>query len=124
MSEATASVETVEVLLFRVGDRRYGADAHQVLGVGRSKHGDVFGLDGLGPLREGGRALLFEGEPGKAHGLVVDVVEGVKRLPCNDLRRVPELAGVEPYTVGLWLDGSNVVFLIDLNEGLKFHQRQ
>src|SRR5262249_32063242 len=109
-------------LLFSVGARRYGVDARRVLGIGRAT-GDTFELCGLGPLQSGKRALLFDSEVGKTHGLQVDSVEGVRQAMVADLRRMPEVACAHPYAVGIWLRGEEAVLLIDLIEGLKFQNR-
>jgi chemotaxis signal transduction protein len=115
------AAESVEVLLFEIGGRRYGVDAGQVEGIG-GPGGETFKLPALGPLRTGKRALLFDSGPGQSHGLQVDSVEGVRQARVVDLRRMPDAVRAHPYTVGVWLRDEEAVMLIDLNEGQKFQE--
>ena len=102
----------VSLLLFRVGERRYGTDAAQVRRVERA--GDGAGrLSALGSLEEGGRALVFEAD-GKERKVAVDAVLGLKNASVASLRRMPASAGARPYAVGLWIEEGAPVLLLDL----------
>lgn len=111
----------VDVLFFEVGDVLYGTDAQQVLRIDRS-HPDDIELPGLGPLKRGGRALVFDTPEGEGH-LKVDAIRGVRPVPILDLRRLPIVAGAAPYTVGVFLDQERPVMLIDLVETLNAQGR-
>jgi chemotaxis signal transduction protein len=106
----------VDVLFFEVGDIVYGTDASQVLRIDRS-HPDDLSVPGLGPLKRGNRALVFDTPEGEGH-LKVDAIRGVRPVPIMDLRRLPPVAGAAPYTVGVFLDQERPVMLIDLVETL------
>jgi chemotaxis signal transduction protein len=107
-----AAPELVDILLFEVGDRLYGADATQVLRISRRSEGSP-DVDLLGPLKEGTRALVVRGPDGELE-LPVDGVRGVHRTPVAELRRRPATARCDPSAVGFWLDGDTPVVLIDL----------
>jgi chemotaxis signal transduction protein len=111
-----ASPELVDILLFEVGDRVYGADATQVLRISRRSQGSA-DLRMLGPLKEGTRALVVKGPDGEAE-LPVDSVRGIRRTPVGELRRRPATAHGDPSAVGFWLDGDTPVVLIDLVRAL------
>jgi chemotaxis signal transduction protein len=105
MSEAA----TVNLLLFQVGARRFGADAAEVKRVERSRPGDGR-LATLGALSAGERALVFEAE-GNEQRLQVDAVLGLALVELEALRRIPQSAAPRPYAVGLWLDEDPVLLL-------------
>jgi chemotaxis signal transduction protein len=104
--------EKVSLLLFRVGETRYGIDAAQVRRVERARE-DVARLSSLGALAEGGRALVFEVE-GKEVRVEVDAVLGLANASVSSLRRMPAAAGARPYAVGLWIEEGAPVLLLDL----------
>jgi chemotaxis signal transduction protein len=112
MTESAAATR-VDVLLFRIGPSRYGADASQVLRIVRA--GFLARLvDALGMPDEGTRAVVFETPSGEQQ-VCVDAVEGVRTLAVQDLRRVPLAAAAPAGILGLWLeDGRHPVVLIDL----------
>jgi len=111
----------VDVLFFEVGDVLYGTDAQQVLRIDRS-HPDDIEVPGLGPLKRGGRALVFDSPEGESH-LKVDGIRGVRPVPIMDLRRLPVVTGAAPYAVGVFLDQERPVMLIDLVETLNSQGR-
>jgi hypothetical protein len=109
----------VDVLFFEIGDRIYGTDASQVLRIDRS-HPEDFVQPGLGPLRRGGRVLVFDTPEGEGH-LKVDVIRGVQPVPLVHLRRMPAAVAAASYAIGLFLEGDEAhpILLIDLVETLK-----
>jgi chemotaxis signal transduction protein len=111
-----AAADLVDILLFEVGDRLYGADATQVLRIGR-RSASAPEVVMLGPLKDGSRALVVRGPEGEAE-LPVDGVRGVRRTPVSELRRRPSTARGDPSAVGFWLDGDTPVVLIDLVRAL------
>ncbi|HEX5745654.1 MAG TPA: Frizzy aggregation protein FrzB [Archangium sp.] len=111
----------VDLLFFEVGGVVYGTDAQQVLRIDRS-HPDDLEVPGLGPLKRGGRALVFDTPEGEGH-LKVDAIRGVRPVPILDLRRLPVVAGAAPYAVGVFLDQERPVMLIDLVETLNAQGR-
>lgn len=113
MSEGVADGR-VDILIFRIGQHRYGADASQVTRIGRAGH-DARLSDELGLPEEGGRALVFDTDRGEAQ-LCVDQVVGVRSAPVHDLRRLPLAAGPSRNVLGLWLeDGERPIVLLDLS---------
>ena len=127
--ESAKEQNEVDILFFEVGDTVYGTDASQVVRIDRS-HPDDLELEGLGALKRGNRAIVFdipaelvpEGEHSEAH-LKVDTIRGVRPVPIMDLRRLPPTAGAAPYTVGVFLDQERPVMLIDLVETLNAQGR-
>jgi chemotaxis signal transduction protein len=107
--------ERVDVLLFEVGERLYGADATQVLRIDPRGPVDVAGS--LGPLKPLGRALIVRGPEGEA-SVPVDAVRGIRRAVLGELRRNPAPAHGHPCAIGFWLDGGTPVVLIDLERAL------
>ena len=75
MSEAPQAQE-VDLMVFQVGSRRYAVDATQVLRVEPCRDAVGAQISSLGPLAQGGRALVFRSEGGEGR-LAVDVVNGV-----------------------------------------------
>jgi hypothetical protein len=119
MSE-DAGAGDVEVLFFRVGADRLGADASQVLRIERP------GVPGArrSPLGSHSprRALVVRSGEGEAEGaLEVDLVLGVRAIPTRELRRVPAAARAAHHAIGFWLDGDRPVLLIDLPRTLAPH---
>jgi chemotaxis signal transduction protein len=110
------SAPTVELLVFRVGEVRYGADASQVTRITRAGHRSRLS-DALGMPREGTRALVFA-EPGSSGGereLCIDAVDGILTAPVEQLRRLPPAAGRVDAVLGLWLEeGERPLVLVDL----------
>jgi chemotaxis signal transduction protein len=119
--EATLGLNEVDVLFFEVGDVLYGTDASQVLRIDRSLPDDLT-VEGLGPLKRGGRALVFDTPEGEGH-LKVDAIRGVRPVPIVDLRRLPQVVAAAPYAVGVFLDQERPVMLIDLVETLNAQGR-
>jgi chemotaxis signal transduction protein len=109
----TAASPQVDVLLFRIGASRFGADASQVIRIDRAGfHARL--VDALGMPDEGTRALVFHTSSGEEQ-VCVDAVEGVRVVRIADLRRVPPAAGTPPGVLGLWLEnGRHPVVLLDL----------
>lgn len=106
-------MDPVELVLFRVGPARFGADAGQVLRVDRGLDVEDVGTP-LGPLAEGRRALVFQDAEGRQWRLRVDLVEGVRAVDPLELRRLPAPAIHGAIPVGAWLDGDEAVLLVDL----------
>jgi chemotaxis signal transduction protein len=103
----------VDVLFFRIGLARYGADASQVVRIERAGFQAEL-VEALGMPHEGNRALVFATAAGERQ-MCVDVVEGIRSLGVEDLRRVPPAAAAPPGVLGVWLeDGRHPVVLIDL----------
>ena len=110
--KALPEADGVELVLFEVGDRVYGADATQVLRVERRRP-EARDVVALGALTQGARALVCRTEAGERQ-LPIDAVRGVRRARPADLRRRPPTAHASPYAIGFWLDGDTPVVLIDL----------
>jgi chemotaxis signal transduction protein len=118
MSEGEAQAkQEVDLLLFHVGKATYGADASQVLRVDNAA-ANALVLSELGTLEQGSRALVFSTDEGEGQ-LRIDSVGGVRTVDIMDLRRLPPAATVQPYALGVWLDGTQSVLLIDLQEAAK-----
>lgn len=118
MSELAAEAVKVDVLIFRVGRTRYGADASQIVRVDRATHQSKL-IDALGTPETGTRALVFNLPKGDEAQICIDGVVGVRTLTVNDLRRVPPAAGQPGGVLGFWLDGDDSpVVLIDLPSSL------
>jgi hypothetical protein len=122
VSEPAAVPGWVDLLLFEVGERVYGADATQVLRIDHRRP-DALPARFLGPLTTGDRALVVQGSDGEAQ-IPVDVVRGVRRTPVVELRRRPHPAWGDPSAIGFWLDGETPVVLIDLVRALDAQGRQ
>ncbi len=121
MSAAAASApdvrDTVDVIVFRVGERRFAADASQVRRIARAGHFSRLS-DRLGMPSEGTRALVFSDETESE--LCIDAVEGVRAAPVRELRRLPLAAGRVDAVLGLWLeDGERPLVLVDLFQTLE-----
>lgn len=112
--------QTVELLVFRVGDARFAADASQVLRVARASHLSRVS-DALGMPAEGTRALVIasgDGEGGE-QALCIDSVEGFRSARVDHLRRLPLAAGRVDAVLGLWLEeGERPLVLVDLSRTL------
>jgi hypothetical protein len=120
--DPSAELNEVDVLFFEVGDIVYGTDASQVLRIDRS-HPDDLVVEGLGPLKRGNRALVFDTPEGEGH-LKVDTIRGVRPVPIGALRRLPPVAFAASYAVGVFLDEEDrPVMLIDLVETLNAQGR-
>lgn len=103
----------VDVLLFRLGATRYGADASQVLRIDRANVGTRL-AHALDAPNIGTRALIFRTGADES-SLFVDEVEGVRRVAIDTLRRVPRAAGQPPGVIGLWLESpEKAIVLVDL----------
>lgn len=108
-----AALGQVDLLYFDIGERRYAADAAQVLRVDRALAED-HALETLGALRQGARALIFDTDDGERH-LRVDAVVGVRTVPIEALRRLPVAAAAPDYAIGVCLaDEAQPVLLLDL----------
>lgn len=113
----TLPAESIDIIVFIIGDVRYGADASQVLRIDRAGHQAKLS-DALGMPQSGERALVFNDPDGELH-LCVDRVEGVRPAPVQELRRVPLAAGRTRAVLGLWLErGETPLVLIDLLNSL------
>lgn len=103
----------VDIFLFELAGSRYGADAEQVVRVGRMEEEASIGHP-LGKPIKGDRCLVFRTEDGVVRRLDIDRAIGVKEILVSSLRRLPTSAKVSPAAVGAWLDGDETVLLIDL----------
>lgn len=121
MMDEPQGLEEVDVLFFEIGHELYGADASQVLRIDRALPDDLV-LPELGQPLRGGRAIVFETPEGEGH-LKVDVVRGVRPIPMVALRRLPPVASGAAFTVGVCLDETRPVLLIDLVETAKTQGR-
>ena len=114
--ESAATPPHVDVLFFRVGSARFGADASQVVRIERAGFRARL-VDALGMPDEGTRALVFRASSPESpeDQVCVDAVEGIRAVALADLRRVPAAAGAAPGVLGLWLEeGQRPVVLLDL----------
>jgi hypothetical protein len=104
----------VEIVVFRVGDNVFGADASQVIRIARSGARSRLS-DTLGMPHEGNRALVFRSPDAKEElEVCIDEVAGIRSIPVPDLRRVPPAAGSPEGVLGFWLDGAKPVVLVEL----------
>ncbi|XXF75077.1 Frizzy aggregation protein FrzB [Myxococcaceae bacterium GXIMD 01537] len=117
MMDEQSSSEDVDVLFFEIGRETYGTDASQVLRIDRSLPDDLV-LPELGQPARGLRALVFETPEGEGH-LKVDIVRGVRPIPLVALRRLPPSVAASPFAIGVCLDETRPVLLIDLVETAK-----
>ena len=109
---------TVEIVLFRVGDTSYGADASQVVRVARPTERTQT-CAGLGPLERGGRALVFRDPEGEEElELRIDEVKRILPVPVAQLRRVPPATGAPKGVIGFYLEQDRPVVLVDLPQSL------
>jgi chemotaxis signal transduction protein len=121
MMDEQQGVEEIDLLFFEIGGELFGTDASQVLRIDRSLPGDLV-LPELGAPTRGTRALVFDTPEGEGH-LKVDVVRGVRPIPLVALRRIPSVAAAAPFAIGLCLDDTRPVLLIDLVETAKTQGR-
>ncbi len=121
MMDEQQGAEEVDVLFFEIGPELYGADASQVLRIDRALPEDLV-LPELGQPSRGGRAIVFDTPEGEGH-LKVDVVRGVRPIPLVSLRRLPPVASGATFAVGVCLDETRPVLLIDLVETAKTQGR-
>jgi chemotaxis signal transduction protein len=121
MREGQPPEATVEVLLFRVGAARFGADASQVVRVARASERTGHG-SALGPLDSGTRALVFRTPEGAGEAeLCVDEVQRIRPVPISQLRRVPPAAGAPRGVIGFYLEAEDrPLVLVDLPQCLDF----
>ncbi len=104
----------VELVVFEVGDGRFGADLSQVARVDKKEPERSVGRP-LGEPKEGGRAIVFFGPDGTEHRLEIDALLGVRTVQVAELRRLPPSAQVSSnIPIGAWLDGERTVLLVDL----------
>jgi chemotaxis signal transduction protein len=116
---AAHSDPRVEIVVFRVGDNLYGADASQVIRIARSGARSRLS-DALGMPHEGNRALVFRGPDASGElEVCIDEVAGIKAIPVPNLRRVPPAAGSPKGVLGFWLDGPRPVVLVELSHCLE-----
>lgn len=112
----------VELLIFRVGEDLYGADACQVARIGRPDAETAVPLL-LGAPRGLGHSLMVKDGSGTEPAVRVDAVEGLRQAPVHLLRRLPPAAAAPAYAVGVWLDEQRPVLLVDLAELHKCSER-
>lgn len=103
----------VDIFLFELAGSRYGADAGQILRVGKVSDEVSVGVP-LGKPLKGDRCLVFQTPAGEARRLDIDRAIGVREVPVTALRRLPVSAKVIAAAVGAWLDGEDTILLIDL----------
>jgi chemotaxis signal transduction protein len=108
------SDEVVDVVLFEIAGVRYGADLVQVRRVDHDDPTESIGHP-LGRPHDGRRALVFQGDAHTECRLAIDAVLGVRRVPVNELRRLPTAVAAPPLSIGAWLDGRDTVLLVDLH---------
>lgn len=117
----------MELLLFQIGPRTFGADAHDVLRV-VSCSPDAPGTRLLGENAHQTRALVVALPRGGEAQIPVDRVLGMRRVPLPSLRKMPEFARelVHEAEVGFVLDendaghgSAHLLPLIDLRALVK-----
>lgn len=121
MMDEQQVVDDVDILFFEIGAEVYGTDASQVLRIDRALPEDLV-LSELGAPKRGNRALVFDTPEGEGH-LKVDVVRGVRPVPLVALRRIPPVVAAAPFAIGVCLDDTRPVLLIDLVETAKTEGR-
>ncbi|MGI5865230.1 MAG: chemotaxis protein CheW [Myxococcales bacterium] len=111
----------VDLAIFEIDGRIFGADALDIARVGRVSI-DLPLVTRLGEPGEGARVLVVRGAEGEAQ-VLIDRFIGIEQASVSQLRRLPAfLRGlVEPALVGFLQRGGEIVLLIDLqalvNEG-------
>lgn len=109
--------QMVDLVVFEIAGTRYGADLGHVRRIDSdAEQEDVSTNVGelLGRPLIGHRGLVFATLSGPVQRLSVDTIMGVRRVSVSDLRRVPSAIEGTPFAMGFWLDGDEVVVLIDL----------
>ena len=104
----------VALLGFHLAGRRFAVDAGQVRRVAGYRPELDVGAP-LGPPGSRRRALVFDPGDGGERALTVDQVAEVRRVDPAALRRLPPLTSAPPLLRGAWLDGGEVVLLVDLH---------
>jgi chemotaxis signal transduction protein len=111
--------DPVELVVFQVGEGRFGADLTQVARIDSKDPSRSVG-EPLGAPGEGARALVFYGPDGQEHRLELAALLGVRSLQPAELRRLPPSAQVSSaIPIGAWLDGERTVLLVDLQAMVK-----
>ena len=109
MSAAT----NIDLVVFELAGVRYGADLSQVIRLDVYDAASSVGSP-LGPAREGTKALMIDAGDGREWCLAIDTLHGVRSVPVEQLRRLPEVARGAGISIGAWLDGDQAVLLVDL----------
>ena len=107
------AAENVDLVLFELGGVRYGADLSQVVRLDFFDAKTSVGAP-LGSARAGNKALVIDAGDGRDWCLAIDTLHGVRSVPVEQLRRLPQVARGGAISIGAWLDGDQAVLLVDL----------
>jgi chemotaxis signal transduction protein len=104
----------VGLLIFAIGEERFGADASQVIRI-EPAGAIAIRQSVLGRASKGGQALVFDGGAACAErSLAIDEVLELRQVPISQLRRKSFVLESADAAVGFWLDGERPVVLVDL----------
>jgi chemotaxis signal transduction protein len=103
----------LDLVLFVIGGRTYGADAGEVHRVAR-RDPELPTASRLGDC-PGNRALRVSGRGGEVQ-VPIERLLGIRPAPLTALRRLPAFAKglIEPAVVGFLLEEGQLVLLLDL----------
>ena len=105
--------EEVNLVVFELAGTRYAADLTQVVRLDFFDSACSVGSP-LGAPRQGGKCLMIDAGDGRDWCLAIDALHEVRRVPVEQLRRLPVLAHGGTISIGAWLDGKEAVLLVDL----------
>lgn len=109
----TPAADNIELVVFELGGVRYGADLSQVVRLDFFDAKTSVGAP-LGAPALGAKALVIDAGDGRDWCLAIDTLHGVRSVPVENLRRLPQVARGGTISIGAWLDGDQAVLLVDL----------
>jgi hypothetical protein len=111
-SAPLSEISAVNIVLFEISGRTFGADLKSVASIGRSQnHAPTL----LGEAQSKHRGLAFWSEGGSVDYLSIDHFHGVHRVPFQELRRIPSLVRCGRGVLGIWLRPHSIVILVELH---------
>jgi chemotaxis signal transduction protein len=109
----TPEEENIDLVVFELAGIRYGADLSQVIRLDFFDEKSSVGQP-LGAPSVGAKALMIDAGDGREWCLAIDTLHGVRSVPVEQLRRLPQVARGGAISIGAWLDGEQAVLLVDL----------
>ena len=123
MSDATS-----EIIMFQVGPRVFASVVHDAVRVGSVRDvpaGDLVVESALGMPFARERGIVVAGDDSSERTLVVDQVIGIRSVPDDDVRPLPEFAAVcvtSGAVTGLVVVDDAPLLLVDLPTLVREHQ--